>query len=160
MSRAFVREDAGGPERLPDRPVPPGPNRVTPSGLAQLRARHAARTADLAALRAREDRTDRSPEAAAERDLRYLDARLAAALLVEPPEGPEEVAFGVTVTVEDDAGRRRAWRLVGDDEADPAKGWITPAAPLARALMGLRLGEEAEWRGGSLRVVGLSAESP
>ncbi len=153
MSRAFVREDAGGPEPLPDLPLPPGPNRVTPSGLAALRARLAARQADLAALRARADRTDRSPEAAAERDLRYLEARLAAARLVEPAPAPQEVAFGVTVTVEDEAGRRRAWRLVGDDEADPAKGRITPAAPLARALLGLRPGEEADWRGGTLRVV-------
>lgn len=155
MSRAFVREDVPDTSPLPDLPIPPGPNWVTPSGLARLRERAEARRADLAALRAREDRTDRLPEAAAERDLRYLDARLATATVLEPSEAPEEVAFGTTVTVEDDAGAARTYRIVGEDEADPARGWITPQSPLARALIGLRLGEEAEWRGGTLRVTAL-----
>ena len=155
MSRAFVKEDVPDTSPLPDLPIPPGPNWVTPSGLAQLRERAEARRTELAALRAREDRTDRLPEAAVERDLRYLDSRLATAMVVEPPEAPEEVAFGTTVTVEDDGGKTRTYRIVGEDEADPARGWITPASPLARALMGLRVGEEAEWRGGSLLVTAL-----
>lgn len=152
MSRAFVKEDVPDTSPLPDLPIPAGPNWVTPTGLAQLRDRAEALRAALAGLRAREDRSDRLPEAQAERDLRYLDARLATATLVEPPEAPEEVAFGTTVTVEDDAGEARRYRIVGEDEADPGKGWITPQAPLARALLGLRPGESAEWRGGTLRV--------
>lgn len=155
MSRAFVKEDVPDTSPLPDLPIPPGPNWVTPSGLAQLRERAEARRADLAVLRARVDRTDRLPEAAVERDLRYLDARLATATLVEPPDAPEEVAFGTTVTVEDDTGVARTYRIVGEDEADPSQGWITPQSPLARALMGLRVGEEAEWRGGALLVTAL-----
>ncbi len=156
MSRAFVKED--GPEipSLPDLPIPLGPNWVTASGLMQLRDRLAARQAELAALRARADRLDRLPEAAAERDIRYLEARLATAVLVEPPAQPEEVGFGVTVTVEDGEGRRRTYRLVGEDEADPARGLLTAQVPLARALMGLRVGEAADWRGDELEVVALS----
>ena len=158
MSRAFVKEDAEGPEALPDLPVSPLPNWVTASGLAALRDRLARCQEDLAALRARPDRLDRLPEAAAERDIRYLEARLASAILVEPPEEPEEVAFGVAVEVEDGEGARRRLRIVGEDEADAGRGWITAQAPLARALMGLRRGEEAEWRGKGLVVVGLGRE--
>lgn len=157
MSRAFVKEDAGGPEALPDLPVSGLPNWVTPSGLASLRDRLAARQADLAGLRARADRLDRLPEAAAERDIRYLEARLATAILVEPPASSSEVAFGVTVAVEDEDGRARSYRIVGEDEASPGRGWITAHSPLARALMGLRAGEAAEWRGGSLLVTALGA---
>lgn len=153
MSRAFVKEDAGGPEALPDLPVSPGPNWVTPEGLASLRARLAARAADLAALKARDERQGLS-EAAAERDIRYLEARLASAVVVEPPGAPAEVAFGVRVTVED-GSRARTYRIVGEDEADPARGLITASSPLARALMGLSVGDEAEWRGGVLVVTAL-----
>lgn len=156
MSRAFVKEDGPDAPALPDLPVSAHPNWVTPQGLASLRARLAARTADLAHLRSRPDRLDRLPEAAAERDIRYLDARLASATVVEPSAAPGEVTFGAAVTVQDDAGRRRTFRIVGEDEADPPAGLITAQSPLARALMGLRLGDEAEWRGGDLRIVSVS----
>lgn len=156
MSRAFVKED--GPERadLPDLPLSPHPNWVTPSGLGQLRDRLAARQAELAALKVREERLDRESEAAVERDIRYLEARLATAILVEPPEAPQEVAFGTKVTVKDDKGRTRTYGIVGEDEADPGQGLIAPRAPLAGALMGLRPGEAAEWRGGTLTVTAIA----
>ena len=50
----------------------------------------------------------------------------------------------------------RGYRIVGEDEADPAQGLITPQAPLARALIGLRVDEEADWRGQSLRIAAIS----
>lgn len=85
MSRAFVNEDAGNDRPdLPELPVPPGPNIVTPRGLAALHDRIAGRQADLAALKARPDRLDKLPEAAAERDLRWLEARLKAAVVIDP----------------------------------------------------------------------------
>ena len=86
MSRAFVNEDAGNDRPdLPELPVPPGPNIVTPRGLADLHARIAQRQSDLAALKARPDRLDKLPEAAAERDLRWLEARLKAAVVIRRP---------------------------------------------------------------------------
>ena len=75
MSRAFVKEGDGALDPLPDLPVSPHPNYVTPRGLAALQARLHARQSDLAALRARPDRLDKLPEAAAERDIRYLESR-------------------------------------------------------------------------------------
>lgn len=147
MSRAFVKEDGPDNTPLPDLPISSHPNFVTPSGLAALRARLAEAQARLMALRARPDRLDKLPEAAAERDIRYLEARLKSAIPVDPDRQPQdEVAFGATVTVADADGRKRQFRIVGEDEADAARGWITPQAPLARALIGAGLGDVIDWK--------------
>lgn len=148
MSRAFTREDDGSaPEALPDLPQSPYPNYVTPAGLAALRARRDAARARLAALLPRKDETDaRLPIAMAERDLRYIDERLRRAIPVDPATQPPGVAaFGAEVEVEDADGRRQVYRIVGEDEADPAAGLITPFSPLGRALIGTRPGDVAVW---------------
>jgi transcription elongation GreA/GreB family factor len=120
MSRAFVNEDAGADRPdLPELPVPPGPNIVTPRGLAALRERLARRQADLAALKARADRLDKLPEAAAERDIRWLEARLKAAVVIDPAAHDlTEVAFGLAVTVAAPDGRETTYEIVGEDEAN------------------------------------------
>jgi len=51
------------------------------------------------------------------------------------------VRFGATVTVEDEAGASRCYRIVGVDEADPRRGWVSWRSPLAHALMGRRAGD-------------------
>ena len=79
MSRAFVKEDGPDNEPLPDLPISPHPNYVTPRGLAALRSRLTETQAQLATLKTRTERLDRLPEKAAERDIRYLEARLATA---------------------------------------------------------------------------------
>jgi transcription elongation GreA/GreB family factor len=146
MSRAFVKEDGPDLAPLPDLPVSPHPNHVTLQGLAQLRDRLAAAQASLQALRARADRLDRLPEAAAERDIRYLEARLRSAILTDPDAAPPgEVAFGRSVTVCLADGTPRVLRIVGEDEADPAQGAITAHSPLGRALIGARVGDTVIW---------------
>jgi transcription elongation factor GreB len=145
MSRAFVKEDGPDLAPLPDLPVSPHPNHVTPQGLSQLRDRLAAAQASLQALRARPDRLDRLPEAAAERDIRYLETRLRSAILVPSAASPDEVGFGCTVTVLLPDGTSRALRVVGEDEADPGQGAITAHSPLGRALMGARVGDTVVW---------------
>jgi len=146
MSRAFVKEDRPDTEALPDLPISPHPNYVTARGIAGLRARLAEAQARLADLRARPERLDLLPERAAERDIRYLDARLKSAILTAAPADPDEVAFATRVTVIDEDGGEQTYEIVGEDEADASLGRITPHAPLARALLGLRVGETAEWR--------------
>jgi transcription elongation GreA/GreB family factor len=139
MSRAFVKEDdSGGIEPLPDRPISPHPNIVTPEGLAlidrnlaDLQERHAA------AVQAE----DRAAQAAVARDLRYWSARRASAQVVKPPAKPAEVVFGTTVTIKRDDGRQQTWRIVGEDEADPAHGTLSHVSPVARALMGRQVGD-------------------
>lgn len=148
MSRAFVNEDAGNDRPdLPELPVPPGPNIVTPRGLFALHDRIAQRQADLAALKARPDRLDKLPEAAAERDLRWLEARLKAAVVIDPATHDlTEVAFGLCVTVADEDGRETTYEIVGEDEADAPRHRIAPNSPLARALLGAQVGDVVTWK--------------
>jgi len=148
MSRAFVNEDAGNDRPdLPELPVPPGPNIVTPRGLATLRAQIARRQADLAALKARSERLDKLPEAAAERDLRWLEARLKAAVVIDPATHDlSEVAFGLAVTVADKDGHETTYEIVGEDEADAPRHRIAPNSPLARALLGAQVGDLVTWK--------------
>ncbi len=146
MSRAFVKEDGPDTTPLPDLPVSPHPNYVTPRGLVALRNRLAETQGRLAALKMREDRLDRLPEQAAERDIRYLASRLKTAILVEPPALPTEVAFATAVTVSAEDGLSSTYEIVGEDEADASKGLIAPQSPLARALLGSRVGDEVDWR--------------
>jgi transcription elongation GreA/GreB family factor len=146
MSRAFVKEDGPDTAPLPDLPVSPHPNYVTPRGLAALQARLAESQAALARLRARADRLDRLPEAAAERDIRYIEARLRSARPVDPAGQPQdEVAFGACVTVTDDTGQHHVFQITGEDEADATRGRIAPQSPLARALLGAAVGDSVRW---------------
>ncbi len=147
MSRAFVKEGTGELEPLPDLPISPHPNYVTPRGLASLRARLAEVQDDLARLRARPERLDKLPEAAAERDIRYLEARLRTAIPVDPAgHDLRAVAFGLAVTVADADGCETRYEITGEDEADAALGRIAPQSPLARALIGAEVGDEVTWR--------------
>ena len=146
MSRAFVKEGDGGLDPLPDLPISPHPNYVTPQGLAALQARLHTRQADLTALKARPDRLNKLPEAAAERDIRYLEARLRTAQVIDPAAQPlTAMAFGLVALVEDEAGQRRRYQIVGEDEAAAALGLIAPHSPLARALIGAKPGDDLLW---------------
>ena len=146
MSRAFVKEGDGSLDPLPDLPISPHPNHVTPTGLAALQSRLRERQATLAALKSRPDRLDKLPEAAAERDIRYLEARLRSTILIDPATLPlTEVAFGLIVTAIDDEGREYRFQITGEDEADATQGRITPQSPLARALLGASVGDVVTW---------------
>jgi transcription elongation GreA/GreB family factor len=146
MSRAFIKEDMPDTAPLPDLPSSPHPNFVTPRGLAALRDRLAVTQAELARLKARAERLDTLPERAAERDIRYLEARLRGAILVDPADQPpEEIAFGARITVIDDDSSEAVYEIVGEDEADATRGRIASQSPLARALTGARVGDTVEW---------------
>jgi transcription elongation factor GreB len=163
MSRAFVKEGDGSLDPLPDLPISSHPNHVTPAGLATLQARLQETQARLAALKARPDRLDKLPEAAAERDIRYLEARLRSAIPIDPATLPlTEVAFGLIITVADEDGTEHRFQITGEDEADATLGRITPQSPLARALMGAQPGDVVRWRkpSGSVDLEILTIEHP
>ena len=155
MSVAFTREEdlEATAADLPDRPISSHPNLVTHSGLERIEAELAKARADYAAARLKGDiETDRSAMARATRDLRYWSARRASAQLVET-EPTGRVRFGGSVTIERDDGRTQTWRIVGEDEADPKTGSVSHVSPLATALMGKHVGDEAEVAGQSVEVV-------
>ena len=137
MSVAFRREsDEEHLEPKFELPHPPGPNLVTPRGLALIEARNAELEAAVAA--------SPTPEQllVLQRDLRYWRARLTTAQLAPAPSG-EIVAFGTSVTIEQD-GITRTLDIVGHDESEPAAGRIAVTAPLAKALIGNEVGDELD----------------
>ena len=153
MSVAFRREsDEEHLEPKFELPIPPGPNLVTPRGLALLEARVAELEAGLPAL------TDEAERKAAQRDLRYWRTRLATAELTEAGSC-EVVGFGCRVELKVN-GKPRTIELVGHDEADPATGRIAFTAPLCRAVMGAEVGELVDFGGkeGAVEVVGIGVE--
>ncbi|HUH09940.1 MAG TPA: transcription elongation factor GreA [Brevundimonas sp.] len=155
MSVAFTREEdlEATAADLPDRPISPHPNLVTPDGLAAMEAALASARAAYAAAQAKGDiEADRTAMARATRDLRYWSARRATAQLVEMT-ADGRVRFGGAVTIERDDGRTQTWRITGEDEADPAKGSVSHVSPLAVALMGKRVGDEAVVAGQPVEVI-------
>jgi len=155
MSVAFTREEdlEATAADLVDRPISPHPNHVTPEGLAQIEAELAAARAAYSGAQVKGAiEADRTAMARATRDLRYWSARRASAQLLETtPDG--RVRFGGSATIEREDGRTQTWRIVGEDEADPAKGSVSHVSPLARALMGKRVGDEATVAGQSVEIV-------
>ena len=77
--------------------------------------------------------------------VRYLTKRLEDATIVEDkPRDPSKVFFAAWVTVEDqDSGEEQTFRLVGSDEIDPAQNWISIDSPMAQALIGKSIGDDA-----------------
>lgn len=75
--------------------------------------------------------------------IRYLQKRLDVVEVVrEQPTTLDRVFFGAFVTLEDDHGQLSRYRIVGADEIDSGKGWISVDSPVARALLGRRLDEQ------------------
>ena len=155
MSSAFTREndDTESIEDIGERPVSPHRNLVTPEGLAQIE--HELEAARVALAKAEHDRNRRAIAMAA-RDLNYWSARRANAELVHPIADKGEVRFGHTVTVKTAKGKKESFKLVGEDEADPAKGLIPHVAPLAMALLGKEVGDKVEVKHEKAEIVAIA----
>jgi len=140
VSRAFVKESDDAGEPLPELAISPHPNFVTPEGLRLVEARIAALEAELKRARAAEDR---ALLARVNRDLRYWTQRRASARVVPPVAAPNVVRFGVTVAVRYlDDGEETRFKIVGEDEAEPARGVVSFVSPLAKSLLGKSAGDE------------------
>lgn len=148
MNRAFVKEpDPDQPPELPERPISPHANYVTPRGLALLRHAREDAAARLTEIKSRPETLHRKTDIAAiERDLRWLDARNASAQVVEPRKDGEHVAFGTKVEVISNNDATHVYRIVGEDEADAEQGLVSYVSPLAKALSGAQVGDEVVWK--------------
>lgn len=164
----------------PKRPSAPKPAPfITEAGhkalqeeLKALWKRRAGVTRALAAAAAEGDRSENAEYIYRKKQLRgidhrirYLQRRLPVLRIVsEPPSDQRRVFFGAWVTLEQDDGRQVAYRLVGADEADPLKGWISIDSPMARALMRRTLDEEIRvcTPGGEVRytLTGIAYDAP
>jgi transcription elongation GreA/GreB family factor len=149
MSRAFVKEVEQETDDLPDRPVSTHPNFVTAEGLAAIdRTLGRFEAANKAAVA----KNDPTAIAATQRELRYWNARRSTAQVIEPSADKSKVHFGTTVTVRRDDGRAQTFRIVGEDEAEPARGTISHVSPLARAVLGGKVGDTVEVPGGRATI--------
>ncbi|MFL5270697.1 MAG: transcription elongation factor GreB [Anaeromyxobacteraceae bacterium] len=169
---------AARPPKPPQAPKPP--RYITPEGYERMAEEHdriwtVLRPKIVAEVEAAAALGDRSENAEyiygkrklreLDRRLRFLSERLDALTVVDPKPHPSGKAyFGAWVTVEDEDGAERAFRLVGADEADAGKGRISVDAPLGRALLGkaegdvVRVERPAGWA--ELTVVEVSWAAP
>lgn len=131
---------------------------MTPQGFARLREEYEALFGSerpklvetIAWAAANGDRSENGDYIYGRKRLRELDRRLGylskvmkAAKIVDPAsQQTDQVRFGATVELADENDARRFLTIVGDDEADAASGTIGWSAPLARALIGARVGDE------------------
>ena len=150
MSRAFVKEADGDAvsDDAPDLPISPHPNYVTPQGLKALQTELEALVAERSAIKQAPDQVSvRLKLFKVERRLRYVQARVESAILKRPEAQPEdEIGFGATVVVADEEDVEHVFRIVGEDEADVARGWVSYLSPLAKALIGAEPGDLVKWR--------------
>ena len=160
MSVAFTKEESSETAAeilLPDRPVSSAPNLVTAEGLRQLEAqRDAARAAYEAASAIADVNERRRLQAVPYRDLRYFAERVRTAQLVPPPGASDTVAFGSAVTFARSDGRVQTYRIVGEDEADPARGTISHTAPIARVLLGKGAGDLVPFGDAELEILSIA----
>lgn len=150
MSRAFVKEAEDRVEEPRDRAISQHRNIVTPEGLAAIET--ALARFEKAHLEATSS-NDAPAAAATMREVRYWRARRASAEVVRPPTDVDTASFGTTVTLRRDDGREQTFRIVGEDEADPAQGTVSYVSPLARAVMTCGPGDTVEIAGGRAEIM-------
>jgi len=132
---------------------PPGPKSspyITAEGfeflqqeLEALWARRRDVTQALAAAAAEGDRSENAEYIYRKKELREIDRRIrylqkrlpALTVVSKPPADPQRIFFGAWVTLEDEEGCEVTYRIVGPDEIDAARGWISLDSPMARALL-------------------------
>ncbi len=132
---------------------------ITPQGFARIRAEYEQlfsterpRLVDtIAWAAANGDRSENGDYIYGRKRLREIDRRLSylskvmkSAKVVDPAgqEQRDTVLFGATVELADEDDERRVLTLVGEDEADASRGLVSWAAPIARALVGAKVGDE------------------
>jgi transcription elongation factor GreB len=149
------------------RPEPPGSKYATAAGARRLqeeldylwRIHRPQVTRAVAEAAAQGDRSENAEYIYGKKQLREIDRRVrylrkrldGLVIVSRPPDDRSRIFFGAWVTVEDDEGHASELRIVGPDEIDPARRYISMDSPLARALLGKRCNDEVtvEVPGGS-----------
>lgn len=170
MSKAFARESDDAPEaparhRLPT-PLPPGTkNYLTADGARRMQEKLDQLTQierpKLAV--APEDPDKRRRLQSLDQQIQHLHLTLGTAVVVTPPSAPwEQVRFGATVTVRSRSPGETCYRIVGVDETDLDRGWISWLSPIAKALLNAKLGQRVRFQFPSgeeeLDIVGIGYE--
>jgi transcription elongation factor GreB len=138
-------------------PQRPGSKYITAAGAARLRAEldelwreERPRVTQAVAAAAQGDRSENAEYTYGKKRLREIDRRVrflrqrleGMVIVTSAPTDPRRVFFGAWVELEDEAGERARYRIVGPDEFDMAPGYISMDAPLGRALIKRALDDE------------------
>jgi transcription elongation factor GreB len=139
-------------------PLPHGSKYITPEGARRLRSeldelwrvQRPQVTRAVAEAAAQGDRSENAEYIYGKKQLREIDRRvrflrrrLEGIVVVDrPPDDPDRIFFGAWVQLVEDDGAERELRIVGPDEIDPARGYVSMDSPLARALLGRRRDDE------------------
>jgi transcription elongation factor GreB len=131
---------------------------ITPEGAKKLRAEleqlwtveRPRVTQEVADAAAQGDRSENAEYIYGKRRLREIDRRVRflskrlddVTVVAETPSDPSRVFFGAWVTLENEDGDEVTYRIVGPDESSVERGWISMEAPVAKALLGKRVGDE------------------
>ena len=140
------------------KPRPPSSRHITAEGAKRLRdeleqlwtVERPRVTQEVADAAAQGDRSENAEYIYGKRRLREIDRRVRflskrleeVVIVAEPPDRQDRVFFGAWVRVEDEDGAELEWRIVGADESDVRGRAISVDSPVARALMGKRVGDE------------------
>jgi transcription elongation factor GreB len=154
MSRAFVREsDVPQLPELPPlvSPLPPGAkNYITPGGAERLRSelqRLLEQERPRLAAAPGDDVDAKRELQVLDQRIRYLQESLRTAEISPPPAGAADVVrFGATVTVRESKSAETTYRIVGVDETDLERNWVSWLSPIARALLNAKLGERVQFK--------------
>ena len=135
---------------------------ITPEGAKRLRAEldqlwtveRPRVTQEVADAAAQGDRSENAEYIYGKRRLREIDRRVRflskrleeITIVSEPPTDPGRAFFSAYVTVEDEEGQEKTYRIVGADESDLERGCISIDSPVARALLGKRAGDDVTVR--------------
>ena len=135
------------------------PNYLTPEGAKKLAAElnqllnveRVKVVQEVAEAAAQGDRSENAEYIYGKKKLReidkriqYLSKRVDVLTVVSelPKDGTEKVFFGAWLELQDDDGKPHRYRIVGADETDAERGYISIDSPVARALMGKKVGDE------------------
>jgi transcription elongation factor GreB len=132
-------------------PQKPGSQFITPEGAKTLRdeldflwrIKRPEVTRAVQEAAAQGDRSENAEYIYGKRQLREIDARVrflrkrleGMTVVDKPPSDPSRIFFGAWTKLEDEAGAEFQYRIVGPDEFEPTRGWISMDSPLAKALM-------------------------
>lgn len=162
MNKAFTKEDDYSEEDSVDaseeQALPQGiKNYITPQGLARLkeelhRLLYEERPALVRTVSWAASNGDRSENGdyiygkrrlrEIDRRIRFLSKRIEIAVVVDPvTQKTDRVLFATSVVVQDEDGKKRKYRIVGIDEANPSRGEISWISPMAKALLNAKVGD-------------------
>jgi transcription elongation factor GreB len=159
MNKAFTKESDRDDDALEEAPRPRGTEHITPEGYRALHVElkrlweveRPKITEEVAAAAAQGDRSENAEYIYGKKKLREIDRRIRllrkridSVNVVTPAADPgDKIFFGAWFTIEDEDGKQMTYRIVGTDELDLAARKISIASPLAQALLGRCVGEQA-----------------